>query len=259
MRNSVLKSFAVSPLALLFVGCGSVEESQFIKDLKVRATLEKVSVDAEFSPKIPLNTEFSAPIKNFGTVRFVPASDTQGFHIAADLDVKAFVDTDLLLKQVNTLPNGQPFPSFVQGKLAHVSLGGTGAVKGNLYLGLEQGKRYLGAGAELTFMDSRFPSGIGLSQKLIDSNKREIGVVTIYGPKVEGGVTKIPGGVFIATNTSLFVGGKFNSAKLVSVGTLPYDRIDVSGKDSDKYQKPTAQFNLFKQFLEAGREAGVMN
>jgi hypothetical protein len=262
MKNFV-GVFASVSLATVIVGCGAAQ-SQFIKNFSVGFQNSNVQVTAEFSRSVPLNTELEVPVKNLGTLKLIPATDDKGFQIQTTLNTSAWLDIDLLKNKVNSLPNGTAFPAFVSTDLALKNISKSNQISTNLYLGTSLQKKYLGAGVELNFLGSKFPSSISLTQKIIDSNNKEIGAVTLYGPKVEGGVVKAPGGVFFVTDIGMLrPAGQFAySSPTKRIPLLPYDGVDVSANMDSvarEFKKQSKLLSLFNLFHSEGREAGLID
>jgi hypothetical protein len=185
--------------------------------------------------------EVAIPIKDVGWVRLIPADSQHGFQIATDIDFSAFVDSSLMIGRTRTLPNGVSFPSYVTTDLYSVELKRDQNMNTKLYLGTTGEKRYVGVGLELKFVDSRFPEGLAISQNLQDGAKRNVGVVSFYGPKMSNGKIVAPGGIFIASDINGLRGQSAAQGFTVStagtemnpVSLLPYDGFDVVGKNGE--------------------------
>jgi hypothetical protein len=254
---------AAVSLAVVVVGCGA-GQSQFIKDFSVRFVDNDVTVSAEFSKAVPLNSELEVPIKNFGSIKLIPASADKGFQIQTTLNSSAWIDKELLNNKVSALPNGSSFPAFVTTDLALKNVSKGKQFSTNIYLGTVPAKKYLGAGIELQFLDSRFPSSLTLSQKILDANQREIGAVTLYGPLVKGGEVVAPGGLFFVTDVGLLKpAAQFASTAVTKrIPLMPYDGVDVRASNSTverEYKKPSNLLKLLNLFNAQGREHGVID
>lgn len=265
--DSFRRVFPVMTLAgVLAVACGA-SVSQIVKSFSFNLEERRASLLTEFSTEVSLNMELAIPIKDFGWVRLIPADASHGFQIATDLDFSAFVDKSMMIGKTRTLPNGVTFPSFITTDMYSVELKKDQSLNTKLYLGTTAQKRYVGVGLELKFVDSRFPEGLSISQNLLDSAKRNIGVVSFYGPKMSNGQITVPGGIFVAADLNAL--GSQPKAQSFSVNTagvemqkvnlLPYDGFDVVGKDARTYKKPQEQLKLFSQFKSAGRQAGLVD
>lgn len=271
MTNNPLHSFRrVFPVltltGVLAVACGA-SVSQIVKSFSFNLEERKAHLLTEFSTEVALNMEVAIPIKNMGWVRLIPADSQHGFQIATDIDLSAFMDQSLMVGRTRTLPNGVSLPSYISTDLYSVELKRDQSLNTRLYLGTSAEKKYVGVGLELKFVDSRFPEGLAISQNLQDGAKRNIGVVSFYGPKMNNGQIVAPGGIFIASDInalrgqSMAQGFTVNTAgvDMQQVKLLPYDGFDVAGKNSRTYKRPDQQFRLFNQFKSAGRQAGLVD
>jgi hypothetical protein len=271
MTNTPMHSFRrVFPLltltGVLAVACGA-SVSQIVKSFSFNLEERKAHLLTEFSTEVALNMEVAIPIKDVGWVRLIPADSQHGFQIATDIDFSAFVDSSLMIGRTRTLPNGVSFPSYVSTDLYSVELKRDQNMNTKLYLGTTGEKRYVGVGLELKFVDSRFPEGLAISQNLQDGAKRNVGVVSFYGPKMSNGKIVAPGGIFIASDINGLRGQSAAQGFTVStagtemnpVSLLPYDGFDVVGKNARTFKRPEQQFKLFNQFKSAGRQAGLVD
>ncbi|MEN9529116.1 MAG: hypothetical protein RI932_989 [Pseudomonadota bacterium] len=271
MTNRPLHSFRrVFPLltltGVLAVACGA-SVSQIVKSFSFNLEERKAQLLTEFSTEVALNMEVAIPIRNVGWVRLIPADSQHGFQIATDLDLAAFIDPTLTVGRTRTLPNGVSFPSYVSTDLYSVELNKEQNFNTRLYLGTSAEKKYVGVGLELKFVDSRFPEGLSISQNLQDGSKRNVGVVSFYGPKMSNGKIVAPGGIFIASDINALRGQSQAQGFTVStagvdmqsVRLTPYDGFDVQGNNARTYKRPDQQFRLFNQFKSAGRQAGLVD
>lgn len=251
---------------VLAVACGA-SVSQIVKSFSFNLDDRKANLLTEFSTEIALNMEIAIPIKDLGWIRLIPSDGSHGFQIATDIDFSAFVDQSLMIGRTKVLPNGVSFPSYVKSDLYSVELKRDQKLNTRLYLGTSSSKQYVGVGLELKFVDSRFPEGLAISQTLQDGAKRDVGVVSFYGPKMSNGKMTAPGGIFVATDLNVLRGKSSSNGFTVNtagvemqkVDLLPYDGFDVVGKDSRTYNRPDQQFKLFNQFRSAGRQAGLVD
>lgn len=270
MKNTLDSFRRVFPVlaltGVLAVACGA-SVSQIVKNFSFNVEERKASLLTEFNTEVALNMEVAIPIKNMGWIRLIPADGQHGFQIATDIDFSAFLDKELAIGRTTTLPNGVSFPSFISTDMYSVMLKRDQKLNTKLYLGTTAAKRYVGVGLELNFVDGRFPEGLAISQGLQDKNKKNIGVVSFYGPKMSNGQIVSPGGIFVATDLNTLSGsGKaqgfsVNTAgvEMTSVNLLPYDGFDVAGKDARTYKRPENQLKLFSNFKSAGRQAGLVD
>lgn len=265
--NTFRRLFPVVALTgVLAVACGA-SVSQIVKSFSFNLDERKAHLLTEFSTEIAMNMEIAIPIKDVGWVRLIPADANHGFQIATDIDFSAFVDKSLMIGRTSSLPNGVGFPSYVSTDLYSIELKSDQRMNTKLYLGTKASKKYVGVGLELKFVDTRFPEGLAISQNLQDGARRDVGVVTFYGPKMKDGQMVAPGGIFIASDLNTLKGQTvtesftINSAgtDLKPVTLLPYDGFDVTGKDARTYKRPDRQLKLFKQFRSAGRQAGLVD
>jgi hypothetical protein len=241
--------------------------SQIVKSFSFNLEERKASLLTEFSTEVALNMEVAIPIRDVGWVRLIPADGQHGFQIATDIDFAAFVDPALTIGRTRTLPNGVTFPSYVSTDLYSVELKKEQNFNTRLYLGTNAEKKYVGVGLELKFVDSRFPEGLAISQNLQDGSKRNVGVVSFYGPKMSNGKIVAPGGIFIASDINALRGQSSTQGFTVSkagvelqnVRLNPYDGFDVVGSNARTYKRPDQQFRLFNQFKNAGRQAGLVD
>ncbi|MEY4064415.1 MAG: hypothetical protein RIR26_623 [Pseudomonadota bacterium] len=271
MQKTYFDSFrrvfpALTVAGVLAVACGA-SVSQIVKSFSFNLEDRRASLLTEFSTEVSLNMEVAIPIKNFGWVKLIPSDASHGFQIATDIDFSAFVDNSMMIGKTRTLPNGVTFPSFITTDMYSVELKKDQTLNTKLYLGTTAQKRYVGVGLELKFVDSRFPEGLSISQNLQDSAKKNIGVVSFYGPKMSNGQIVVPGGIFVAADINALAGKSKATSftadaagmQMQKVDLLPYDGFDVVGKDARTYRKPQEQLKLFSQFKSAGRQAGLVD
>jgi hypothetical protein len=267
--NFIIGVSASVSLAAVMVGCGGAQ-SQFIKAFSVKFIENDVQVTTEFAKAVPLNMELEVPVKNYGTVKLIPASGDKGFQIQTTLNSSAWIDKEFLSNPVNTLPSGAALPSFVSTSLGMKNVYKDKNFAANMYVGSQPEKKYLGASLELAFLGAKFPASLTLTQKIVDSSQREIGAVTLYGPKVDNGVVLVPGGLFFVTDVQLLSNqvktSRFGQFAVTSVThkipLIPYDGVDVSSNDATttrEYKKPQKLLHLYKLFNISGREGGLID
>lgn len=250
--NHITSGLALFSIGAVTTGCGTGEGQQLVRNFQWTLADNAVTLDTEFSTEVTLNVEVEVPVKEYGVIRFVPATAEKGFRIVTDLNLGAFVDSEILrLRKTATLPNGRPFHTFVASELNELRFKLPERPTAYGYFGLETGKRYLGAAVDLTFVDKEFPEGLSVSQQIVDSSQRVLGVVTLYGPQMENGTVKVPGGVFLVTNLSTLSHGPSGQ----SAGGLQPSPFEVTGPNASEYQNPNRLWKLFKLFRDRARTA----
>lgn len=242
-------------LGLTLSSCGGGER-QFLDNFEYDLGEARISTMAEFSQDISLDLEVQAALGEFGTVNFIPNQSGAGFKVAIEFDLSGYVDEALALLPVATaLPNGTRFHSFIETDLYTWKVYENSSTVASVYLGLEEGFYYLGAGAQLDFIDGDFPEGVTLSQRIY-SGDAVIGVVSFYGPKTDSaGNTLEPGGFFVATNVSALdiLPGFAAQSKAV---TMDQDII-VNGPEASKYDNDRALYGIFKKFKSKSAKADL--
>ena len=199
--------------SFLFFACGSGEDS-LIKNILYKTTDEKVILDVEFNSLFELNLEATIPIKNYGSLRFSPAAGNKGFLIGFELNYKALEDDEITrVRKTRLLPNGQPMSRYITEDLLWIQFKKKKKIRPSLYLGSSFDNFYLGSSLELSFMDDDFPEGLTITQWVRDDQGRVLGVVTLYGPKLDGSRVKVPGGLFFATNITHLIAYAEEDAK----------------------------------------------
>lgn len=208
--------------------CGSSDES-IVKDILYNIDDNQVDVGVEFEDVLELELELSVPIKKYGSLDFIPAGRKSGFILGFSLDLSIFNDDDMLsLKKTRKLPNGQRMSRYVDTELIWLRFKKSNKIRPSLYLGAEVENYYLGAAIELGFMDDDFPANLTISQRLKNPENQPIGVITLYGPKVEDDKIKVPGGLFFATNISDLIeySEEDNNAQKLDSGQLKFETIN---------------------------------
>ena len=212
-----------SAVAASLVGCGGGTgsgEGNVVKGFNFSFADRKANFEVQFSQDFTLSTEITSPIGSYGSVAFVPGNSDYGFKTAATLDVGVFLDKVITETKVNRLPNNAPFPSYIGSQLSRFTFVNQSKFAGNVYLGFEAGKRYLGTAIALNGVTKGIPAGVALSQSLFNDKNERVGVATVYGPSVDanGNITA-PGGLFGAVNLSTVVPGledKLNKTSIAS-------------------------------------------
>lgn len=269
IHSSCVVFSALVVVSALTVACGA-SATQLVKSFNFNLGERKATILSEFSKDFPLNLDATIAIQDKGVVRLIPAADGHGFQISTEIDLSAFLDKRLTIGRTTTLPSGVAFPPFISTELYSVNLRREPAYTTKFYMGTVPSNRYLGVGIELNFVDSRFPSSLLISQNIQDKNKKNIGVVALYGPKMNNGQMVAPGGLFFATDLNA-LNGKSSSQVIESfvastsgiemrkVDLLPYDGFDVVGRDARNYRRPENQLKLFTNFRGAAQQAGLVD
>ena len=250
--------------ALSLQSCGeSGGTNQFLKNFIAAFSQGKASLDVEFTRTVNINIGILKQIGDYGTMQFIPGTAGKGFRIKADLDVSVFADPNITLNRVSELPNGTPFPEFITSpELASYKFVDNGNWSGELYLGLEAGKKYLGASLSLNFVSQVFPVGLNIFVPLFSQDETEIGTLIFYGPQVDalGNVIE-PGGIFVIVNLSDLIGGSgvtrvgdklVNHIKVIDEGKIGVWSRD--GRDLDL----TDMKILYNRFRLYGQRAGLI-
>ncbi len=257
-------SLAFSSAILLSCGPNDV---QYVEKFEYDIQDNKIDMGVTFNSDFTLNTELTVPIKQYGTVSLVPSTDTTGFAIKTSLNMDVLLDPEIMaLERTRQLPSGQPMSSYVQTDVARLWIKNSDQVATSVYFGLDIDHAYIGTAVELGFMGKDFPAGLILAQRIRDHKNRMLGVVAVFGPRMNGETVEVPGGIFFITNTT----DLYNYIKEALDGKQPMKMGD--GKDQSsliyndpteafpkKYQDPLKQLNLFKEFKERGKKAGMVN
>lgn len=262
LKNCVYTGAAFAAL-FLTTACGGVGGPAFVKNFTSTIDDRALDLEAEFAPELSLNFEISKPILNYGTVTFIPADANYGFRVHMNLNLEAFMDEQLGRVKTRSLPNGTAFPPFIVGELSRFAFHQGDKFGSALYLGLGA-TRYVGTSIELKFVDASFPAGVNFTQAILDAKKNQIGVVTLYGPKMNGSQLEAPGGIFVAAS----LGAAPSPAHALSLANEPVSQkggvdadapIIVTGPNADQYKQTAKQYRLFNQFKSRGREAGAVD
>ncbi len=190
-----------SPLIFLLLGaCGS-EKGQVVKGFRYEIKEESLNLRVDFNSNTELNLETTIPVKKYGNIQLIPGIDGSGFTIGFDLNLEIIRAKEILdLRRTRNLPNGMPMTRYVKTELAKLKVKETEKYATSLYVGPDENHVYLGVALELSFLDDDFPPGLVLNQWVRDNQRRPLGVVTLYGPKVRNGKLRSPGGIFLVTN-----------------------------------------------------------
>lgn len=273
MKMKKLLSFCLAISSLGWVGCGE-DEPQFVQGFYYDVADNEVDLDIEFNNDLTLNSEFSVPILNYGSVRLFPASGPTGVRIGTTLNMDALVDPSILnLERTRKLPNGQSMSPYVRTDIGRLWIKATEEVATSIYFGLEPEEFYLGTAIELSFLNEAFPADLVISQRIRDHKKRPVGVITLFGPRIENDIVLAPGGFFFVTNVSELIRYaeqdkldepvSFNSSALVvnnkltlDHGLMPVDETYVNRQD---YQGKHKLYELLQKYRVSGKEAGLVD
>ena len=207
MRLLKVIFFSLS-LGFLVSSCG-MEDAMILKDIVYEVDKKEIEVGAEFTELLELELEARIPIKNdgveYGTLNFIPPSRSKGSILSFSLNMDILKDEDFIsgAKRTFKLPNGSKMSSYIDTELLWLRFQKRKKVRPSLYLGTEKQNMFLGGAIELDFLDDDFPERLTISQRFRDAKGRYLGVITLFGPRLNqrGGI-KVPGGFFFATNLS---------------------------------------------------------
>jgi hypothetical protein len=256
--GAVFGLFAFTSLA-----CGPDQE-QIVTGFQFNVEDEKLALNIEFNKDTELNTEFRIPIMQYGAVSLAPGNETHGFTIGVELDLRYIDEQDVLdLEKTRLLPNGQPMSAYVKEEVARLHIKASEEVYTSVYLGTNMDAMYAGTAIELNFLNEKFPSGLVISQRIRDQQKRDLGVVTMFGPKVENGQVVAPGGFFVITNVTDLLKyyppkpKTFSSQSLASQVLIPDDKITINAPYRDYFSKAYNRQKLLMLYQEQARAAGM--
>ncbi len=257
-------------------GCGP-DQAQVVSNFSYDIVDNYLDLKIEFNKATSINTEFSVPILDYGKVSFSPENDNSGFTLGFAVNLKYIEDQDILrLEKTRKLPNGEPMPSYVQADVARLHFTTpSDKVSDSVYLGLDARAMYLGNAVELNVFDANFPSGLVISQRILDKQQRSLGVVTFFGPKVVNGQVVAPGGIFLMTNITDLV--TYYPPKTpaptepMSLSSTSFDTPDSSFHGmlmpdnqpyiNEPYRETLSngykQYQLFKQYQRYLKKAGL--
>lgn len=254
---SAARIFAGFALGWISVGCGE-DQPQYIKDFAYDVRDNQVTLEAEFSSDVSLNTDFVVPILNYGEVSLIANNDQYGFRIKTSLNMDALVDPEILsLSRTRKLPNNQMMSPYVETDVGRMWIKASDDVATSVYFGLEPEKFYLGVAVELNFIDDQFPAGLVLSQRVRDNQGRMLAVVSLYGPEITNGEVTAPGGLFIISNVSELASYlKENPLASRDIQFLPDDQPFVNDPD---YESLSEQYKLLKIYQKSGKKAGYVD
>jgi hypothetical protein len=244
--------------ALLSAGCSGSQS--FLDSINVGFKDNRANLSFEFSPNFTLDLEVLKQIGNYGFVQFSPYTGTDGFRINSVLDGNVFLDSIFTGRIVSTLPNGTPFPSFVNAPLGAFDFQQGPKWSGTLYVSADLSKRLLGVSANLAFIDKSFPEGLNVTQR-IKSGAKVVGSATYFGPKLtSSGEIDRPGGIFVVVNLDEIVGlgSVLRANSDTGMAQLPIaidPEVEVhtmDGRPVDSGALTEIYFNLLAKGLDAG-------
>lgn len=254
---------------LLMVACGDSEEDQIVQRFSYAVENNSIEFEVEFNQDFELNTDVVIPVRDYGDVKLMSPADGNGFIIGGKVNLDAFVDDDFLsLEQTRSLPNNQPMSRYVQTDVARLRVQASEQVATSIYLGLDPEMFYLGSAVELGFMGEDFPSGLVISQRIRDKERRQLGVITIYGPEIKDGEVLNPGGIFFITNVSELInyyGGKDEKVNhdmhdLSSGNALyPEDQTYISEEHQEDLDSKRDLRKLMKLYRKSAKDAGMID
>jgi hypothetical protein len=255
-----MKKLLLGSLIYLTAACGGGTGSpNLVSNFAFEYKDGDAILDIGFSQDFSLNLEVTKTIKDYGAISFIPGIGDRGFTIRALLSAKAWVDGVLTINKTNRLPNGSPFPSYIGTQLSTFEFVNEPKFSGLLYLGTEPQKKYIGTTVAMNFVSQNFPSGLAVSQRLLNNKGEIVGVATAYGPLLDknGNVVQ-PGGLFAAANLSTIFPG---------VGVVPANQagkmeihtdgsLEISAPAGVKVSDEQALDFLLK-FKKEGKRAGM--
>lgn len=263
-------ALSVPIFMLTSIGCGS-DQQQIVSGFNFNVVDRKLGLNVEFSKETELNTEFHIPILQYGAVSLSPSNDAHGFTIGLELDLSYITDSDLFdFEKTRLLPNGQSMSTYVTEDVARIRIKASEQIGTSVYLGLDVDAMYVGAAVELNFLDKNFPSGLVISQRIRDKQQRDLGVVTLFGPKVENNQVVAPGGFFLITNVSQLMQyypphnapAVFSNRTLVdnkSEILLPDDQTYIDEANRGYFSNTLNRYRLMKLYKKKVTEAGYAN
>ena len=243
------------------VGCNKGETRAFIDKVDVVFDRGRASLSFEFFPELSLQLSAFSQIEPYGYVQFAASTAERGFVINSDLHVDVFQDPRFQQSIVDTLPNGTPFPSYVNGRLGAYDFYWSPQWTGTLYVGVDPGKRLIGTSVNLSFVERQFPQDLNITQNIRDDRGTVIGVVTFFGPQINqvGRVVK-PGGVFVLVNLNDLVSYGAPGAMTTVRHRVPIvmdGQLEIHNPNGADVSQE-ALFRLYEQTFAAGREAGLL-
>lgn len=245
---------------MTLIGCGS-DQQQIIKYFSYTIEDNHFTFNLEFSQNIEINTEFTIPILDYGSISLIPPINGKGFIIGGSLNLDYINDERIAaLSKTQKLPNSQPMSPYVTQELARIKIVESSVIATDAYLGTNSQHLYLGTALELGYIDQHFPAGLVISGRITDAQKRTLGVVSIFGPEVKNGQVVNPGGFFFVTNISDLIAYNPRGANIVPERIDNLDSfnklVEVNKPYRKVYSDPFKMNDLLQKILRAGREAG---
>ncbi|MFK7872207.1 MAG: hypothetical protein AB8C84_03410 [Oligoflexales bacterium] len=242
----------------LWVSCGD-DDNGFLEEFNYGVEDQLLSMEVEFNSDTELSVDFEMPVKDYGAVRFYPSSDEMGFRVGFDLDLGLFDNIDALpyIEQTGLLPNGSRMSRYVDEDLFRLQWNKDSDISGSLYVGSNPDNFYLGGAVELGYLNEDFPSGLVITQRIRDHKKRPLGVVTIFGPKVENDRVVAPGGIFFMTKVTDLL-SYLSLKNRTHVRTTHFDngKIWMNKKAEKQMKSKKKRKKLKRDFRNQTRDAG---
>ncbi len=248
---------------LFLASCGA-NQQQVVKSFSYNILNNILSFDVEFNQNVELNTAFTLPILDYGSITLSPPATGKGFIIGGSLNLNYVNDEHLLtISRTNQLPNGQSMPTYVIDNLARLHFTESSMVSTDAYLGMNSNNMYVGAALELGYIDQHFPAGLVLSAYITDSQQRRLGVITIFGPNVQNGQLVNPGGIFFVTNISDLIkfypkGMNIRPSAIQDMQSYK-NLVEINPRYRKHYSDPFKLQTLFDQLRKAGEDAGYID
>ncbi len=263
--GKVAKVACISILAGYSFSCGPAD-IQYVEKFEYDIADNRLDMGVLFNSDFTLNTEITIPIKKYGSVSLVPSNGAQGFGIRTELNLDVLLDPEMMmLERTRRLPSGERMSSYVTTDVARLWIKANDQVATSVYFGLEEDYNYIGTTVELGFMGKDFPAGLVLGQRIRDHKNRQLGVVEIYGPKLDGDKVIAPGGIFIITNASdlmKYIKEAISQPKEFAKSAIPSGDLiyhDPTEVNDPLYKDQFKQLTIFNIFKEKGKKAGLLN
>lgn len=261
----------LSSIVLMFISVAlniscSSENEKILENFAYEIDDQVLDLNVEFNKTFELNTKINVPILEYGSIRIEPSKEDRGFTIGGTVNMDIINDSEIVdLIKTRDLPNGQPMSGYVERDVARLRIKASSKVYTSVYLGMEMDYMYLGLALELPFLGKRFPAGLIISQRLFDKERRPVGVVTIYGPRVENDEVLAPGGFFVMTNVSDLI--RYNQPQQILAAQSIADEQPslITGETfintyyREKFKKPKKLAKLLKRYKKAGKRAGLID
>lgn len=252
-------------LSGVLVACGG-DQQQVVRSFSYEITNNILGLELEFTQNIEINTELYIPILDYGTFILTPPIGNRGMILAGNVDLDYIFDARLpRIEKTRDLPNGRPMSSYITDDLARIRLEHTDKIHSNVYIGSDSERMFLGTAIELGYIDENFPPGLVISFRIQDPDKRNLGILSLFGPKLRNGELVEPGGFFFASNVNDLVRYNPTGEPSFTVPMPVYNRetfeelIEIQEPYTKKYSDPLRLQRLLNQFREAGYEAGYVD